>query len=81
MDAKKERTARVTRAVSDTVTEVDVPTVEADSTFEHFVQRNREHIRRTIDEHLERYGYVTKTVFRLCHYFSHLHFAIAAKNK
>jgi len=78
---KKERPTRVTRAVSDTVTEVDIPTVEADSTFEHFVRRNREHISRTIDEHLERYGYVTKTVFRLCHYFSHLHFAIGAKKQ
>ena len=57
---KNERRSRLTRAVSNIVTEVDLSTSEADPTFDQFVRRNREHIRRTIDDHLQRYGCITK---------------------
>jgi len=55
---KHSRGPRVDRAVDGVVTEVHIPSNAMDTSFTHFVERNRHHINEAINEHHHRFGYV-----------------------
>jgi len=57
--ARKRKTPHCTRAVDEVVTEVRLPTSSTDTSFEHFLERNRDDVNRAIDDHYRRYGYIT----------------------
>ena len=55
---KRSRGPRVVHAVDGVVTEVHIPPNTMDTSFTHFVERNRHHINEAINEHHRRFGYV-----------------------
>jgi len=48
-------------AVNDVVAELHIPTNPSDTSFEHFLQHNRDEIVHVVGEHVEHYGSVSCT--------------------
>jgi len=56
--ARKRSRPRVTRAVDEVISEVDVPVNVHHTNFEEFLEQSRQHIEQAVDEHRNRYGSV-----------------------
>ena len=56
---RKRRRPRFTRAIYNIVNEVQLPASGEDTSFHHFLHRNAEEIDRIVNEHVERYGYIS----------------------
>jgi len=53
---RKRNKPRVSHAVDHVVTEIDVPTIETDLTFDLFIDRTAMPLGRTIEYYRQRYG-------------------------
>ena len=55
---RKQNNPRVRSSARNVVTEVDIPTVETDTTFDAFLLRTEHQIQETVDDYRRRFGYI-----------------------